>query len=104
MTKLDVSDDPRLKGKIIDAEHQRTAKRIERGAMGWLLGLGPEKPGNLVAFAIVVACLMILAIGLCNFHESVPRRELIMLFASMIPGAMGYYFGYLTGSAKKSDD
>lgn len=82
--------------KVIDA--QLKSQRIARGAMGWFLGVGGEKPGNLVAFAIITACVMVVLIGLLPFHADVPRRELIMLIATIIPGALGYYFGYLTGS------
>jgi hypothetical protein len=94
----DFSHDRRLQGKILDAEHEQATKRLERGAMGWLLGGGKEKPGNVVGFAIIVACAMMLAIGMLNFHPDVPRKELIMLIASIIPGAIGYYFGYLAGT------
>jgi len=97
MSKIDVGNDARLKGKLIDAQSQHTARRIERGVMGWLLGLGNEKPGNVTGFSILVACGMIIALGLINFGPDVPRRELIMLIAGIIPGALGYYFGYLTG-------
>jgi hypothetical protein len=102
VSKIDVGNDSRLKGKLIDAETQHAARRIERGAMGWLLGLGDEKPGNVAGFAILIACLMIIALGLINFGPDVPRRELIMLIAGIIPGSLGYYFGFLTG--KKQQD
>jgi hypothetical protein len=98
MSRLsDFPNDPRLQGKILDAKHAHTSQRIARGVMGLVLGVGKEKPGNVTGFAIIVACTMILALGFLNLHQDVPKRELIMLIAGVIPGALGYYFGYLTG-------
>ena len=90
-----------LQEKVLDAQVAHTTKRIERGAMGWLLGIGEEKPGNLVGFAILVACAMVLLIGSVPMHADVPRRELVMLIAAIIPGALGYYFGFLTGKRRE---
>jgi hypothetical protein len=94
----DFSHDRKLQGKVLDAEHEQATKRLERGAMGWLLGIGKEKPGNVVGFAIIISCLMVIAIGLLPFHGDVPRKELVMLIATIIPAAIGYYFGYLAGT------
>jgi hypothetical protein len=103
MNRIDVPSDRKLQGKILDAQHEQQSKKISRGVMGWLLGIGDEKPGNLVGFSIIVACLMIVALGMLPFPPDVPRRELIMLIAAIIPGALGYYFGFLTGGKVGKD-
>lgn len=95
-------DNPKLHGKVIDTQHEQAIKRIERGAMGWLCGAGKEKPGNVTALAILLACAMIIILSELNVPPDVPRKELIMLIAGIIPGALGYYFGFLTGSKNES--
>lgn len=96
-------NDPKLASKVLDAKHANTAKRIERGAMGVVLGAGKEKPGNVVGFAIIIACVMILVLAKLDFPPDVPRKELIMLIAGIIPGSLGYYFGYLTGANENKE-
>lgn len=98
---LNLPKNPDLAGKILDAEHAQKSQKIARGLMGWLLGSGKEKPGNVAALAIMLACAMIILLALIDVKPDVPRKELIMLIAGIIPGALGYYFGFLTGS--KSD-
>lgn len=96
--RVQLPDDPKLAGKILDAEHAQASKRIERGAVGWLFGSGKEKPGNVAGLAILLACIMIILLAELNMATDVPRKELIMLIAGIIPGALGYYFGFLGGS------
>jgi hypothetical protein len=54
MNNPQFSQDRKIQGKILDAKHDQESKKLSRGIMGWILGIGDEKPGNLVAFAIVV--------------------------------------------------
>lgn len=100
--RVQLPEDPKLAGKILDAQHAQAAQRIQRGAVGWLLGSGKEKPGNVAGLAILLACLMIILLAKLDMAADVPRKELIMLIAGIIPGALGYYFGFLTG-AKSGD-
>jgi hypothetical protein len=71
-------DDKELAGKIVEAETQHVSRKIEMGAMGSLLGSAArEKPGNIAALAIVLACVMIVVIALLPNGTDFPRRELL---------------------------
>lgn len=61
--------------------------------MGILFGHSNEKPGNIAGFAIIVACVMIGIIGWLPASPDFPKRELLMLFAGVVPGALGFVFG-----------
>lgn len=82
--------------KAPDPQIQLQYKKIEGGWMGRLLGLGQAQPANIAGFSIVIASIMIIVIGLVPFYDDVPRRELIMLIASIIPASLGYYFGSIS--------
>lgn len=98
MNKLELPKNLALRGKVIDAQIEHESRRLDRGIMGAILGSGSDKPGNLAGFVIIISCLMILALAWLATPDSVPWRELIMIFASAIPTALGYFFGFLTGT------
>jgi hypothetical protein len=98
LNRLELPKNLALRGKVIDAQIEHESRRLERGIMGAILGSGPDKPGNLAGFAIVVSCFMILALAWFAKPDTVPWRELIMIFGTAIPTALGYFFGYLTGT------
>ena len=41
--RVQLPQDPKIAGKIIDAEHEQASRRIERGMMGWLFSLRKRK-------------------------------------------------------------
>lgn len=61
--------------------------------MGYLFGNSANQPGNVAGFAIIIACVMVAVLLFAPTSPDVPKRELLTLFASIVPGALGYYFG-----------
>jgi hypothetical protein len=33
-------------------DHRETTQKTERGVMGWVFGMGSEKPGNIAGFSL----------------------------------------------------
>ena len=97
MSKIDIGDDTRLKGKLIDAEHQQATQRLSRGLMGWIFGLGNEKPGNIAGFVVVASLLLfglVLAYG--SDSPSLSKKDVLLIVAGFISVSLGFLFGRAT--------
>ena len=94
---FDIGDDRKLKGKILDAQHIQEAKKIERGVMGWLLGIGTEKPGNVAGFAVVASFILFGAVLLFAIDTpSLSKKDALLIVAGFISLGLGFLFGRAT--------
>src|SRR5438309_3194304 len=78
--------------RVLDAQLQ--SQRMARGAMGWLLGSGTEKPGNIAGLVVVVSFLLLA--GVLVFGADTPsfsKKDALLLVASFITLSLGYIFG-----------
>ena len=95
--RVQLPQDPKIAGKIIDAEHEQASRRIERGMMGWLLGSGSEKPGNIAGFVVVVSFFLFGGLLIWGLDTpSLSKKDALLLVASFITLSLGYIFGRST--------
>ena len=73
--------------------HARTTHKQERGWVGALCGTRGEKSGN-VAFLVIVACFVLIAVGL----HSVGMTEVFFKFLGALLGVIGLALRYLFGA------
>ena len=99
MSRLPLPENADVATKYIDEETKR--RKIDRGIIGYVVGSGDEKPGNMTIFVLIFSALLLISVGKMELYSDFPRKEIILMLSSLIPGAIGYYFG--TVSAKKSD-
>jgi hypothetical protein len=71
-------------------------RKLDRGIMGILIGMGAEKAGNLVGFVVLLTFIAILVIYLSRDSENTVK--IILTLISIITLSLGYYFG------KKNDN
>jgi hypothetical protein len=98
MAKLELPENEIIATKLIETDSIKDQRRREQGVMGVLFGSSTNQPGNVAGFAIIIACVMVGVLLYAPASADVPRRELLTLFASIVPGALGYYFGSRNGS------
>ena len=97
MNRIDIPDNPRVAGMVLDAEHK--SRKLEMGTLGNFLGGATEKPGNIAAIVIVAAMVALLAILFLGPDSAIfPKREAVTLFGGIITGALGFVFGRTTSS------
>lgn len=94
MNIIDLPSDKELAGKIVEAETQHTARKMEMGWVGRLFGGATEKPGNIAGAVIVLSMMMIAVASFWPPNDpQFPRRELFTLFGGLATLALGYLFG-----------
>lgn len=92
MAKFVIPEDKEIANKLIEGQHAATAKRLEAGWVGIVLGDSNNKPGNIAFITIVLSFIgMITAISASD--QSIPKMQLIASLTSLITGALGYAFG-----------
>ena len=85
MSKIDIGDDPKLKGKLIDAEHQQETQKLSRGLMGVIFGTGKEKPGNIASFVAVAAILMFgLVLAFAPDTPTLSKKDILAVIAGFV--------------------
>ena len=85
VNKIELPEDPKLAGKILDAQARSETRRQEMGWGGKLFGNANEKPGNIAGFAILFSILMIAAlVFLAPSDKQIPFNELYTLFGGII--------------------
>lgn len=75
--------------------HATRMHGMQRGIIGWCVGSGPEKAGN-VATLSIVACFAIIAAGFFKFDfakEFDSFLKLVTIFLGIVGLALGYLFG-----------
>jgi hypothetical protein len=65
----------------------------EWGAMGWLVGMGREKPSNIAAVVILVSFAAIFGIAAIPESSGISKRDLVIVFSNAITAALGFVFG-----------
>lgn len=94
---LQLPQDPKIAGKIIDSEHERESLRLGRGVMGGLFGSGDEKPGNIAGTVIVGSFLLFTAIIIWGSDSpSLSKKDALAIVAGFITLGLGYIFGRST--------
>jgi hypothetical protein len=79
------------KGRVQRSHEDR---KLERGAMGWLFGMGAEKPANIAGFAIVVSFVAaIITVIWMPDADSFTRKDAVLIFVGIITLALGFLFG-----------
>jgi hypothetical protein len=79
------------KGQVLQRHEER---KLERGAMGWLFGMGSEKPANIAGFAIVVSFVAAIAAAFfMTDTASFTKKDAVLGFVSIITLALGFLFG-----------
>jgi hypothetical protein len=97
MNRIDIPDNPRVAGMVLDAEHK--SRKLEMGTLGNFLGGATEKPGNIAWTAIVGSFVALLLVLFCGPDSSTfPKSEAVTLFGGIITGALGFVFGRTTSS------
>jgi uncharacterized membrane protein HdeD (DUF308 family) len=104
--QIHLPDDKKLAAIVVQNHAAQTSRKLEMGLIGRVFGAVRDKPGNIAAFAMVLACAMIVIIALLPDHADFPRGNLLMLIAGVIPAALGYVFGHGTSSrsGKEGDE
>lgn len=62
--------------------------------MGWLFGMGAEKPANIAGFAIVVCFILIAALAIwMPDSPTFTKKDAVLIFVGIISLALGFLFG-----------
>ena len=94
MKKIELPSDPKLAGQVLKSHADTEARDMERGIMGWLFGMGSEKPANIAGFAIVVS--FIAAVSIALWMPDTPgftKKDAVLVFVGIITLALGFLFG-----------
>jgi uncharacterized membrane protein YtjA (UPF0391 family) len=86
--------DPKVAGKIVDAQALHEAQRIEIGLLGRLFGGKTGAPANTASLLVFIAFLVL--VFLLIWGEDTPtfsRKDAVSLLSSFITLALGYLFG-----------
>src|SRR6476620_6033945 len=97
MNEIKLPKEKELAEKMLSAHIEEATRKQEMGAVGGFLGSRREKPGNIAACAIMVACVMIVIVSFLPGGTDFPRKEILMLLAGVIPLALVYLFGFARG-------
>ena len=81
--------------------HARGMHHLQRGLIGWCVGTGSEKPGNVATLAIIASFAIIL-IGFFKFDLQKEFESFYKLLTTLL-GPVGLALGYLFGSSKTKD-
>lgn len=76
--------------------HARELQRMQRGIIGWCVGSGSEKPGNVATLCIAACFLLILSAFLKLDIQK--DSEFFLKILSASTGMIGLALGYLFGS------
>ncbi len=69
---------------------------MQRGLMGWLVGTGPEKAGNVATLSILASFLLVM-IAFFKFDFDTQFELFYKILTTML-GPVGLALGYLFGS------
>lgn len=76
--------------------HEAGMHKMQRGFIGWLVGTGPEKAGNVATLAIIASFgLVVIAFFKFDFGT---QFELFYKILTTMLGPVGLALGYLFGS------
>lgn len=76
--------------------HDKAMAGLHRGWIGWLVGSGPEKSGN-VATLTIFACFLIILIAFMKFDFNTQFESFFKIMTSVF-GPVGLALGYLFGA------
>jgi hypothetical protein len=93
-----LSDDENVAGESMSPtayyDHRETTQKTERGVMGWVFGMGSEKPGNVAGFAIAASLILTaLLIYLPPDNPDLDEDKLVTVLIGIATLALGYLFG-----------
>ena len=75
-------------------DHRETTQKTERGVMGWVFGMGSEKPGNVAGFAIAVSLMLTAAlIYMPPDNPQLDADKVVTVLIGIATLALGYLFG-----------
>ena len=102
MAKFNLPSDPTLAKTVVENDAAHTAKKLEKGIIGWLLGDSQEKPGNVAGivavFSFVAICYIIIW---GKDSQSFTQKEQELLLLSVLTSSMSYLFGERSGQRRK---
>lgn len=94
--QIQLPKDPRLAGQLLQSHAATQAAKVKRGAIGWLFGMGTEKPGNIGVFAFGVAAALFLVVLFSPAVPDFPKSEALLTFGGIMTTALGFIFGRVT--------
>ena len=95
-TEMRLPSDPKLAGRVLQSHADTAAKKMERGAMGWLFGMSSEKPGNIAGFAFIASAIMLIIVLYAPASADLPKGEAITAFLGIMTASLGFLFGRAT--------
>jgi hypothetical protein len=94
MSKIELPEDPKARGRVVEAHLATEARRAEMGVIGRLFGGASEKPGNFAGFAVVISFVSIGGIlAFMPDTDGFTRKDAVLIFVSIITLSLGYIFG-----------
>ena len=97
--KITLPTDKALAAKLIDAQKEQQARKMEVGYLGHVFGEALNKPGNIAGFLIVVLVLLMGAILI--FMQETPslsKKDALTVVGGFISVTLGFVFGRTTSS------
>jgi glycerol uptake facilitator-like aquaporin len=96
--KLGVDDQEIAKLNALHAQ-KIDEKKMEGGYMGKIFGFSTEKPGNIAAFVLIVAFLLLACILLFGTDtQSISKKDEFTIVVGVITLALGFVFGRTTST------
>lgn len=94
MADLNLPDDPKLAGKLIDSRMKQEETRLQQGRLGTWIGGRDHAPHNIAFLALVFFALLLASLIL--FWDGTPefsKRDGILLIANIVTLVLGYVLG-----------
>lgn len=91
--KLELPENPKLAGQVLQQHADATARDMERGWIGRFFGMAKEKPQNAAIFAFIVSALMFGLIYFVPAVDASQKSAAMGLIGSVFTGSIGYLFG-----------
>lgn len=92
--KLNLPEDTKLAGKMIDGHVRMEQTKVDRGKLGHWLGSTQNVPANIAGIiAILAAVVMIFSVAYWAGTSDFTHKDAVAALSSLVTLALGYLFG-----------